>query len=128
MKLQEVILKAMAKKITWIDAADIAGLSVRTIGRIREKYEQFGYDGLYEQHRRKRHIHRVPLTTAERVLALYQQQYSGMPVRRFYQKLRAEHGILLNYSWVKQALYGAGLVSPVPKGNAHRLAKEQSIM
>jgi hypothetical protein len=28
MKLQDVILKAMAKKISWIDAAEIAGMSV----------------------------------------------------------------------------------------------------
>jgi hypothetical protein len=27
MKLQDVILKAMAKKISWIDAADVAGMS-----------------------------------------------------------------------------------------------------
>lgn len=29
MKLQDVILKAMAKKISWMDAAEIAGMSVR---------------------------------------------------------------------------------------------------
>lgn len=29
MKLQDVILKAMVKKITWIAAAEIAGMSVR---------------------------------------------------------------------------------------------------
>lgn len=112
MKLQDVILKAIAKKITWLDAAEIAGLSIMTIARMRQKYEEFGYDGLYEQHRRKRHIHRVPLPTAERVLALYQQSYQGMSVRRFHQKLRASHGIRLNYSWLKQALVGAGLIAP----------------
>ena len=113
MKLQDVILRAIAKKITWLDAADIAGVSARTIVRIREKYEQFGYDGLYDQQHRKRYVHRVPLPTAEKVLALYQESYSGLNVRRFHQKLRSEHGIRLNYSWVKQALLGAGLVAPV---------------
>ena len=116
MKLQDVILRAIAKKITWLDAAEIAGLSARTIGRMRQKYEDHGYDGLYDQQHRKRHVHRVPLVTAEKVLALYQQQYSGVNVRRFHQKLRTEQGILLDYSWVKQALHGAGLVA-VPKKN-----------
>jgi len=111
MKLQDVILKAIAKKITWVDAAEIAGMSVRTMGRIREKYETFGYDGLYEQQHRKRHYHRVPLGTAERVLALYQESYTGMSPRRFHQKLSSEHGLHLSYSWVQQALEGAGLVA-----------------
>src|SRR5215469_4821799 len=113
MKLQDVILKAIAKKITWMDAADIAGISASTIVRLRRKYEEFGYDGLYEQQRRKRHVHRVPLSTAETVLALYQQSYAGTSVRRFHQRLRTEHGIQLSYGWVNQALLGAGLI-PAP--------------
>jgi len=112
MKLQDVILKAIAKKITWLDAAEIAGLSVATIARMRQKYQEFGYYGLYDQQHRKRHIHRVPLPTAEKVLALYQQSYSDLSVRRFHQKLRADHGIRLDYSWLKQALQGAGLIPP----------------
>ena len=35
MKLQDVILKAMAKKISWIEAAEIAGMSVRNMQRKR---------------------------------------------------------------------------------------------
>ncbi|MEP7364925.1 MAG: hypothetical protein ABI972_16865 [Acidobacteriota bacterium] len=33
MKLQDVILKAMAGKILWIEAAEIAGMSVRNMQR-----------------------------------------------------------------------------------------------
>jgi predicted HTH domain antitoxin len=36
MKLQDVILKAMAKKISWMDAAEIAGMSVRNMQRKRQ--------------------------------------------------------------------------------------------
>lgn len=114
MKLQDVILRAIAKKITWVAAAEIAGVSPRTIGWMRQKYEAFGYDGLYDQTRHKRQIHRVPLSTAEKVLQLYQERYEGYTARRFYQKLRSQHGIRLPYSWVKKALYGAGLVA-LPK-------------
>ncbi len=41
MKLQEVILKAMAKKLTWIEAAEIAGMSVRNMQR--QTAEPSGY-------------------------------------------------------------------------------------
>jgi predicted transcriptional regulator len=42
MKLRDVILKAIAKKITWMDAAEIAGVTDRTMRRIKQRYEQFG--------------------------------------------------------------------------------------
>ena len=61
MKLQDVILKAIAKKITWMDAAEIAGVTDRTMRRIKQRYEQFGYTGLFDQRRGHRSIHRVPL-------------------------------------------------------------------
>ncbi len=42
MKLQDVLLKAMAKKITWWAAAEIMGVSDRTMRRLREKLERDG--------------------------------------------------------------------------------------
>ncbi|HWR52346.1 MAG TPA: helix-turn-helix domain-containing protein [Bryobacteraceae bacterium] len=75
MKLQDVILKAMAKKITWMAAAEIAGVTDRTMRRIKQRYEEFGYDGLFDQRRGKRSVHRIPMETAERVLQLYQEKY-----------------------------------------------------
>jgi transposase len=110
MKLQDVILKTMAKKITWLEAAEIAAVCDRTMRRMRERYQEFGYDGLFDQRRRKRTILRVPMETAERVLALYRDTYFDLSVRHFHEKLREEHAIELSYTWVKQALQGAGLV------------------
>ena len=37
MKVQEVILRAMAKKITWWQAAEIIGISNRQMRRWRER-------------------------------------------------------------------------------------------
>src|SRR5919199_3273905 len=104
MKLQDVVLKAMAKKISWMAAAEIAGVSDRTMRRIKSRYEEFGYDGLFDQRRGKRSIHRIPLETAERVLALYQETYFDFSVLHFHEKLRKQHEIQISYSWVKQAL------------------------
>ncbi|MGA2273381.1 MAG: helix-turn-helix domain-containing protein, partial [Bryobacteraceae bacterium] len=75
MRLQDVILKAMAKKITWMAAAEIAGISDRTMRRIKDRYEEFGYDGLFDRRRRKPSILRIPMAVAEQVLALYQEKY-----------------------------------------------------
>ena len=120
MKLQDVILKAMARKLTWIEAAEIAGMSVRNMQRKRQSYQDHGYDGLFDQRRGKRSIHRVPMATAERVLALYRDKYPDFNVRHFHEKLAEAEGIQLSYSWVKQALQGAGLVARRRKRGPHR--------
>ncbi len=120
MKLQDVILKAMAKKLTWIEAAEIAGMSVRNMQRKRQEYIEHGYTGLFDQRRGKRSIHRIPMETGERVLALYQDKYFDLSVRHFHEKLKRDEGILLSYSWVKQALQGAGLVVRRRKRGPHR--------
>jgi hypothetical protein len=41
MKLQYVILRAMAKKITWLEAAEVIGVCDRTMRRMRKQYEDF---------------------------------------------------------------------------------------
>jgi transposase len=46
MKRQDVMLKAMAKKITWWAVAEIIGVSDRTMRRWHQLLEQDGYDGL----------------------------------------------------------------------------------
>src|SRR4051812_15731991 len=89
MKLQDVILKATAKKVTWLEAAEIIGVCDRTMRRMRERYQEFGYDGLFDQRHRKRTL-RVPMETAERVLALYRETYFDLSVRHFHEKLREE--------------------------------------
>lgn len=120
MKLQDVILKAMAGRITWMAAAEIAGVSDRTMRRMKQRYEDFGYDGLFDQRRGKRSILRIPMDTVEVVLKLYQETYFDHSVRHFHEKLREVHGIDVSYSWVKQALQGAGLVAKRNKRGRHR--------
>src|SRR6476469_3342397 len=128
MRLQEVILKAIAKKITWLEAAEIIGVCDRTMRRMRERYQEFGYDGLFDQRRRKRTTMRVPMQTAERVLTLYQETYFDLSVRHFHEKLREDHAIELSYTWVKQALQGAGLVARRKKRGSHRRRRPRKPM
>ena len=116
MKIQEVILRALAKKITWWQAAEIIGLSDRSMRRWRGRYEQHGYDGLFDRRRGKPSPKRVPVATVEEVLRLYQERYPDFNVRHFHEKLREEHGIELSYTWVKLALQGAGLVKKHASG------------
>src|ERR1700727_585670 len=67
MKVQEVILRAMAKKITWWRAAEIIGISDRQMRRWRERYEEFGFRGLFDRRRGKPAPKRVAVAVVEKV-------------------------------------------------------------
>lgn len=128
MKVHEVILRAIGKKITWWQAAEILGLSgrqLRQLRRLRQRYQDDGYDGLMDRRRGKPSARRVPLATVEQVLGLYRDRYFDMNVVHFHEKLTQEHGIDLSYTWVKAALQGAGLVAREPKRGVHRKRRER---
>jgi hypothetical protein len=59
MKLQDVILKAMAKKISWLEPAKIVGGCDRTMRRMREAYQKGGYTGRFDQRRGIQHTNHV---------------------------------------------------------------------
>jgi hypothetical protein len=120
MKVQEVMLRAWARKITWWQAAEIVGITDRHMRRIRERYEQFGYHGLFDRRRGQPSPKRVPVATVEKVLSLYREQYFDLNVRHFHEKLREHHQIDLSYTWVKSALQGAGLVARERSRGVHR--------
>jgi Helix-turn-helix domain len=65
-KVQEVMLQAMAKKISWWQAAEILGVSDRHMRRWRERYEEFGFRGLFDRRRGKPSPKRVAVATVER--------------------------------------------------------------
>jgi len=120
MKVQDVLLKAMAKKITWWAAAEIVGVSDRTMRRWRERLEEHGYVGLADRRKGKPSPKRIPLATMEELLRLYREKYYDLNMRHFHEKLREEHGIQVSYTSVQNALQGAGLVAKRHKRGTHR--------
>lgn len=120
MKAQEVILKAAAGKLKWWEAAEIMGVTDRTMRRWRERLQEHGYSGLWDYRKRKPSPKRVPMQTVEQVLQLYREKYFDFNVQHFHEKLREVHGIELSYTWVKTALQTAGLVKRRKKPGSHR--------
>src|SRR5438270_12803743 len=106
MKVQEVILRAMARKITWWQAAEIIGISDRHMRRWRERYEEFGDDGVFDRRRGKPAPKRVPLALGEQVWGLYRDRYHDQNVRHSHEKRSDQHQIDLSYSWVTRAVQG----------------------
>src|SRR5215218_6545590 len=120
MKVQEIILRAIAKKITWIQAAQIIGISPRQMRRLLRRYEEHGYDGLFDRRTGKPSPKRVPLAEVAQVLELYRDRYFDFNVKHFHEKLVSDYSITLSYSWVKKALQEAGLIKKQRKRRVHR--------
>src|SRR5262245_1220364 len=108
-QMREVILKAVSGEIHWFRAAEILGISGRTLRRWRERHERLGYQGLFDL-RRKPSPRRTPLKEVERIVRLYRECHAGWNVRHFHSVLRREHGVKQSYKFVKQMLQDASLV------------------
>jgi len=118
MKVQEVFMQAMAKKISWSQGAEIMGITDRTMRRWKRKHEKYGF--VMDRRWGRGSEKRVPVETIEKVLGLYREEYFDFSVRHFHEKLRSEHHIQLSYTWVKKALQAAGLVAKSRDRRKHR--------
>jgi len=83
MKLQDVMLKALSGELHWFRAAEILGMSPRSLRRWRERYAAHGYDGLLDRRSGRPSPRRAPLAMVEQVLRLYRERYRGFNVRPF---------------------------------------------
>jgi transposase len=124
MRVREVLMRAVQREISWIQAADILGISARNMRRWKVKFETAGLEGVVDGrtrgHASSRRVTRAEL---ERLLALYQRRYQGVNVRHFCAIARREHGLRWSYSFVRQALQVAGLVKKRRPRGRHRLRR-----
>jgi len=124
MRVQEVIVRGLSGALTWLQVADILGRSPRSIRRMRWRFEQYGYDGLYDGRRAKPSPKRAPVAEVERILRLYRERYPGFNGRHFYQVARREHAVTLSYTFVKTLLQRAGLLASGRARGRHRRRRE----
>lgn len=125
MQIKDVLLRAMNKEYSWLQAAEILGITPRGLRRLRQRMEQFGYQGLVDMRRGRPSPRLTPVAEVERILALYREKYPGFNARHFYKTVRREHGVKLSYSCVKQMLQGAGLIKKGRARGRHRLRRER---
>ncbi len=130
MKVQEAILRALSGRQSWLQVADVLGVSPRTVRRLRWRYERYGYDGLFDHRRCHPSPRAVPLSEVQRLLRLYRERYGprdghpGFNIRHFYQVACRDHRVRQSYSFVKQALQTAGLVGKRRPRGRHRRRRE----
>lgn len=124
MKIQDVFSKAHHQKITWNEAAEILGVTDRTVRRWKQIIEQNGYEGLLDRRTQRPSPKRAAETVRTQVLKLYYDIYRDWNVRHFHEQL-AKYGIGYKYTWVKNLLQGAGYVEVRSRKSKHRLRRER---
>src|SRR6266487_2505625 len=121
MKIKEVITRAMSGQFTWSQAAEIIGITDRSMRRWRKRLSTGGgYADLLDRRTRRPSAKRIDMAVVERVLKLYREKYFDLNVKHFVEKLHGEEQISLSYTWVKTALQNAGLVQRYAKRGPHR--------
>ena len=125
MTRKEVIVKAMAGRLSWIAAADILGVSARHMRRLRDRYERYGYQGVVDGRagtpRRKR---LRPAVIAE-LCRLRQERYADFSIRHFWEQATEKHGLRLSYTWTRLVLQAAGLAPKAPARGKYRRRRER---
>ncbi len=125
MKVQEVILKAVAGEIKWVQAADILEISPRTMRRKHAAYNEHGIDGLLDLRTCRPSNRRIPFEIVEQVLRLYRDEYFDFNVQHFHEKITEKHGICCSYTWVKDLLQKSGYVKKGKGRGGHRKRRER---
>jgi len=122
---KEVIVRAIAKELTWIQAAEICGITARQMRRLKWRYEQYGYDGLVDGRGGKTRRKRIPLATIEELCELRRDKYAEFSVQHFWEKATEVHRLVISYTWAKLVLQAAGLAEKNPARGKYRRQRER---
>lgn len=128
MTRQEVIQKAIEKKITWLQAADICGVTARHMSRLRERFELLGLDGLRDGRTGKSQPRRIALEVEQELCRLKRDLYPDFSVRHFHEFVTERHGIAISETWTRIVLQKHGLVVKAPGRGKHRRKRERRAM
>jgi transposase len=107
------------------EAAELLGVSERTLRRWTRRYEKEGEAGLADRRLGKASGRRLPADRAEEVERFYRERYQGFTVKHFHEHLVRDHGFGWGYTWLKLHLQWAGLAPKAPRKGAHRRKRER---
>ena len=120
MRFESLLERQERGELSQLEAAEMLGMSERSLRRWRDRLRDEGPEGLRDRRLGKPSGRRADEGEIERMLGLYQEQYSDHTVKHFHEQMTKRHGYKLGYTVTKVHLQRAGLVVPAPRRSAHR--------
>lgn len=128
MRFEDIYGRYDKRELSTEEAAEILGISVRTFLRKRTRYEEEGFEGLYDKRLGKPSPHKAADAEVEYITKLYEEKYRGFNVKHFHEFACREHDLKYGYTWTKNQLERAGFVKKSKRGGDHRLRRERRPM
>jgi transposase len=128
MTRKEIIMKAINKEITWIQASTILGVTARHMRRLKTLYEQHGYGGLRDHRAGSPRRKRIPVKVIQKLCHLKKEVYPDFSVKHFYEYATEKHKLKISYNWARIVLEEAGIVEKAPARGKHRRKRERRPM
>ena len=125
MTRREVITKAMAQQLTWIQASEILDISARQMRRVRRKVESWGMSAVMDQRGGRPRRKRIKAATIELLCRLKREVYADFSLRHFYEQVTEKHGVKVSYNWLRLMLQEAGIVQKEPARGQYRRQRER---
>jgi hypothetical protein len=125
----EIVLKALNKELTWIQAAQILGITDRHMRRLKEKYIVHGFGGLRDCGAGRVRRSRIATSTIAQLCELRKREgYKDMSVQHFWEHVTEKHALKLSYNWTRLVLQKAALAEKAPARGKYRRKRERRPM
>lgn len=125
MQFEELYDYWQSNKLTQEEAANMLGVCERTFRRYINRYDENGLEGLIDKRLEQVSHHRAPVDEVMALEALYKDRYDSWNVKHFHERYQEDHQGERGYTWVKQRLQSAGLVSVAKRRGPHRLRRDR---
>jgi transposase len=125
MTRQEVVMKAVAGRLSWLQAADILGITPRQVRRLHLKYRTEGVKAILDNRGGKQRRRRVSFEVLQELFRLRRDKYPDFSVTHFHEHVTERHGLKLSYTFCKRVLQDAGLAEKAPGRGKYRRRRER---
>ena len=121
----EVVGLILKGRLTMIQGASILGLGARQLRRLREKYEIFGKEALFDGRRGLSRKRRIPDETMDEICRLKRDVYPDFSMKHFFEKVTEKHHLKVSYTFTRELLQLRGLAQKLTARGKYRRKRER---
>lgn len=107
-RFEELYERRQRRDVTMVEAAEMLGITARTVRRRSMRYDAEGREGLQDRRLGRASARAVPVDEALRMVTLYETRDTGWTVKHVHEHWQQAHGGPRSYSWTEEDAPGCG--------------------